>query len=32
MTPDPLQALETHFGFREFRDGQEEIVTALVTG
>lgn len=32
MFPDPLQALETHFGFREFRDGQEEIVTALVSG
>lgn len=32
MIPDPLQALETHFGFREFRAGQEEIVTALVSG
>ena len=32
MTPDPLQALETHFGFREFRYGQEEIVMALVEG
>ncbi|MEX2578562.1 MAG: RecQ family ATP-dependent DNA helicase [Verrucomicrobiales bacterium] len=29
---DPLQALETHFGFREFLSGQEPVVSSLLTG
>lgn len=29
---DPLDALEKHFGFREFLNGQEEVVSALLSG
>jgi len=32
MERDPLAALERYFGFREFRDGQEPVVSALVSG
>lgn len=30
--PDPADALHRHFGFREFREGQEEIVRAVTGG
>ena len=29
---DPHEALEQHFGFGEFLDGQEAVVTSLLTG
>lgn len=29
---DPLAALEQHFGFREFLNGQDEVVSALLSG
>ena len=29
---DPLEALEQHFGFREFLNGQDEVVSALLSG
>jgi ATP-dependent DNA helicase RecQ len=32
MVRDPLAALERYFGFREFRDGQEPVVSALLSG
>ncbi|MEM0968359.1 MAG: RecQ family ATP-dependent DNA helicase, partial [Verrucomicrobiota bacterium] len=32
MSLEPTAALEKHFGFREFREGQEDIVHALVQG
>jgi ATP-dependent DNA helicase RecQ len=28
----PHQLLETHFGFREFLEGQEDVVNAIVEG
>ncbi|MBL9155303.1 MAG: ATP-dependent DNA helicase RecQ [Verrucomicrobiales bacterium] len=31
-TRDPRAALERYFGFREFKDGQERVVSALVSG
>jgi len=31
-TRDPLDALEKHFGFRKFLEGQERVVSALVSG
>lgn len=31
-TRDPRTALEEHFGFSEFRDGQEQVVSALLSG
>jgi ATP-dependent DNA helicase RecQ len=32
MIRDPLPALEKYFGFREFREGQEPVVSALLSG
>ncbi|MCF6311858.1 MAG: RecQ family ATP-dependent DNA helicase [Verrucomicrobiales bacterium] len=32
MTHDPREALEKHFGFREFLDGQEQVVSSLLSG
>lgn len=32
MPQDPSDALQQHFGFREFLDGQEEVVAALLAG
>ena len=32
VTHDVREALEEHFGFREFLSGQEQVVTALVSG
>ena len=32
LTRDPAEALERHFGFREFLDGQAEVVSALLGG
>ncbi|MDF1659290.1 MAG: ATP-dependent DNA helicase, partial [Verrucomicrobiales bacterium] len=29
---DPLEALEQHFGFNEFLNGQDEVVSALLSG
>lgn len=29
---DPLDALEKHFGFREFKPGQEAVVSSLLSG
>jgi len=31
-TRDPRAALQEHFGFSEFKDGQERVVSALVSG
>ncbi len=31
-TRDPRAALKEHFGFSEFKDGQERVVSALVSG
>ena len=32
MTPDPHQLLEKHFGFREFLDAQEEVISSILQG
>ncbi len=32
VTHDPCEALEKHFGFREFLDGQEQVVSAILSG
>ncbi len=32
MIRDPLAALDRYFGFQEFRDGQEPVVSALLSG
>lgn len=32
VTHDPREALEKHFGFREFLAGQEQVVSALLSG
>lgn len=32
MTPDPHHLLEKHFGFREFLDAQEEVITSILAG
>lgn len=32
VTHDPREALEKHFGFREFLSGQEQVVSALLSG
>ncbi len=32
VTKDPLDALEKHFGFRKFLDGQSQVVSALLSG
>ncbi len=32
VTRDPREALEQHFGFREFLSGQEPIVSAILSG
>ena len=32
MIRDPLAALDKYFGFREFREGQEPVVSALLSG
>ena len=32
MSKDPVEALEKNFGFREFLDGQEPVVSALLSG
>src|SRR5260221_11052300 len=29
---DPQQALEHHFGFREFREPQQEIISEILSG
>ncbi len=31
-TKDPVEALEQHFGFRKFLDGQERVVSAILSG
>lgn len=32
MTRDPLEALEQHFGFRKFLNGQERIISSILQG
>ena len=32
MSPDPHLLLEKHFGFREFLDAQEEVITSILGG
>ncbi len=32
VTHDAREALEKHFGFREFLDGQEQVVSAILSG
>ena len=32
MKPDPHLLLEKHFGFREFLDAQEEVITSILGG
>jgi ATP-dependent DNA helicase RecQ len=31
-THDPVEALETHFGHRDFLDGQKDVVSAILAG
>ena len=32
MKPDPHQVLEKYFGFREFLDAQEEVISSILQG
>ena len=32
ITHDPVEALEEHFGHRDFLDGQEQVVSAILAG